>query len=941
MEHFISVIFPTRRVKKTVVEHMMKASGLPLNESKVNCGIFESDNKGLILKVELPRSLNEKESDRFADTLSSKLFELGYQDFDIESSVSLDEKDLVSEEALQHIQLLDQPGKVLKGADVDTSMPYIDAEFKNNKGQVVTLRVHGPANRLEKFISVKNPKILGNGNGFRGNQAAPQQTAPQTNAELDADSKDNSPKSTAPGAGAQSGPKSIEQIVDTYAKPGMSLAELQQMEADLRAAEPQDLPKDETSGVAGFFKKIGRSLNQLTSTEDYRVRTGFAAAAWKLRLPGLYTSSGSFVYMDKDGQPKSAAGASLNQMLPLAKAGLLTDEKVAKTVKNFEWKTKDIKPGDVEARKIADKLDAIVAAHEAAKGKAATKNDTQEPQNAPQTSAELDADSKDSGTPPKESDPFANMNPAEARKAVEERITKLMDLLDKLGESSVYSQLMTMLVEGPQEDAEIYKLAKEINLLLPKMGEQFAPYARMVKSQLKRAEAAIARHETALKAGEKKPDETKPGEFSVDGLPDGYTATKADDHIKIFKDGKEVARYNILPDDTDDTIKDSVRKMANMNAGVKVGGPIDSNVPKPTELPPAGKSDKASVSLPSLEKFASSGKGGLKNDPDEKEAIKELQKRLNDMGYDAGPVDGIYGRKTVEAVKQFQKDYGLKVDGDAGPNTIAELTKKKDSTIYYTGEPIDAQAQKDLKAVGRDQGIIGEPLTKEDVDALNKGIADNTIQARKIGWADEARKSQEKKPEDEKKPGDEKKADETSTGVAPIEKQTKGKPIVFLVKGKEYYAFKHPDNGDWYLFDTAEPGSSDTPKFRLGKDSEYFDAIESTDKEINSGEAPKTSAGTGDKPPAEKSTSGADEVEKPEEGGEEAPQFTSYEEAANSNDLKEGTTIKIDGVEFDVVVIDGSTIPQPKDEAGRKIIQGYIDEQLKALEDAVPKENSQ
>lgn len=50
----------------------------------------------------------------------------------------------------------------------------------------------------------------------------------------------------------------------------------------------------------------------------------------------------------------------------------------------------------------------------------------------------------------------------------------------------------------------------------------------------------------------------------------------------------------------------------------------------------------------------------------EKEMIKEVQKALNDLGYDCGKVDGILGKKTKAALKKFQKDYGLKVDGKIG-----------------------------------------------------------------------------------------------------------------------------------------------------------------------------------------------------------------------------------------------------------------------------------
>lgn len=48
---------------------------------------------------------------------------------------------------------------------------------------------------------------------------------------------------------------------------------------------------------------------------------------------------------------------------------------------------------------------------------------------------------------------------------------------------------------------------------------------------------------------------------------------------------------------------------------------------------------------------------------------KKIQKRLNELGYNCGKVDGLIGPKTKKAIRQFQEDYGLEVDGIAGPIT--------------------------------------------------------------------------------------------------------------------------------------------------------------------------------------------------------------------------------------------------------------------------------
>lgn len=55
------------------------------------------------------------------------------------------------------------------------------------------------------------------------------------------------------------------------------------------------------------------------------------------------------------------------------------------------------------------------------------------------------------------------------------------------------------------------------------------------------------------------------------------------------------------------------------------------------------------------------------------EAVKTLQARLNELGYSCGTVDGIFGAKTVAAVKSFQTVNGLAVDGIVGNQTWAAL----------------------------------------------------------------------------------------------------------------------------------------------------------------------------------------------------------------------------------------------------------------------------
>ena len=56
--------------------------------------------------------------------------------------------------------------------------------------------------------------------------------------------------------------------------------------------------------------------------------------------------------------------------------------------------------------------------------------------------------------------------------------------------------------------------------------------------------------------------------------------------------------------------------------------------------------------------------------------VKTLQTALKDKGFYSGKIDGIYGKKTVSAVKAFQRKNGLKADGVAGPKTLGKLYEK-------------------------------------------------------------------------------------------------------------------------------------------------------------------------------------------------------------------------------------------------------------------------
>ena len=53
--------------------------------------------------------------------------------------------------------------------------------------------------------------------------------------------------------------------------------------------------------------------------------------------------------------------------------------------------------------------------------------------------------------------------------------------------------------------------------------------------------------------------------------------------------------------------------------------------------------------------------------------MKQIQTKLKNWGYYNGDVDGVYGSRTVAAVKSFQRANGLTADGIAGSKTLQSM----------------------------------------------------------------------------------------------------------------------------------------------------------------------------------------------------------------------------------------------------------------------------
>jgi putative chitinase len=73
-------------------------------------------------------------------------------------------------------------------------------------------------------------------------------------------------------------------------------------------------------------------------------------------------------------------------------------------------------------------------------------------------------------------------------------------------------------------------------------------------------------------------------------------------------------------------------------------------------------------------------------------AVRALQQRLKDLGFDPGGIDGVFGSGTTAALMGFQQSKGLQADGMAGPVTLAALQGATGATAPVTGDDVSGGA---------------------------------------------------------------------------------------------------------------------------------------------------------------------------------------------------------------------------------------------------------
>ena len=98
---------------------------------------------------------------------------------------------------------------------------------------------------------------------------------------------------------------------------------------------------------------------------------------------------------------------------------------------------------------------------------------------------------------------------------------------------------------------------------------------------------------------------------------------------------------------------------------------------RPPEAAPAAPSPSTTTTTPSTDgasTFVLPEGTKLQRGEGDPALVEQLQQALSTAGYDPGPADGTFGRRTEAAVAAFQEANGLSVDGRVGPETATALS---------------------------------------------------------------------------------------------------------------------------------------------------------------------------------------------------------------------------------------------------------------------------
>jgi Ca2+-binding EF-hand superfamily protein len=112
--------------------------------------------------------------------------------------------------------------------------------------------------------------------------------------------------------------------------------------------------------------------------------------------------------------------------------------------------------------------------------------------------------------------------------------------------------------------------------------------------------------------------------------------------------------------------------------------------------------------------------------------VRNVQDKLNAKGVDAGPVDGIWGPRTHQGVREFQEKQGLKPTGQLNGQTLAALGIEGEQTAS-AGESASAGASGRQAGSGERGAPRFEQADKNNDGYVSRQEFDSALERSRIG----------------------------------------------------------------------------------------------------------------------------------------------------------------------------------------------------------------
>jgi len=121
--------------------------------------------------------------------------------------------------------------------------------------------------------------------------------------------------------------------------------------------------------------------------------------------------------------------------------------------------------------------------------------------------------------------------------------------------------------------------------------------------------------------------------------------------------------------------------------------------------PEVASAQEASKNLKTSEKIGPTGAA----------LIREIQENLTALGYDPGPADGVMGNRTHWAIRDYQKEAGLPIDGEPSQDLLEQLKKERQNLLTEEKAATSSMSETFIGVKA-----APEPQTQEVIDQLKE-----------------------------------------------------------------------------------------------------------------------------------------------------------------------------------------------------------------------------